>query len=211
MKGRRIDYIPEELAWIEARKDWPRRQLHSGFCFMFGRKDVNFGAFKNLCWRKGWFTGRTGHFDAGQTPANKGKKMPYNPKSAATRFKKGQEPHNTKFLGHERLSKDGYVEISVEETNPHTGYHRRYVLKHRWLWEQANGPVPEGHRLKCLDGDKTNTDPSNWEPLPYAMAPLLNGIHGRGYDAAPAELKPTILAIAKLQHKARQVRRGGAA
>lgn len=31
MKGRAIEYLPEELAWIEARKDWPRKQLASAF------------------------------------------------------------------------------------------------------------------------------------------------------------------------------------
>ena len=52
----------------------------------------------------------------------------------------------------------------------------------------ADGPVPDGHRLKCLDGDKTNCDPSNWEAVPMALAPRLNGRFGRGYDTAPAEL-----------------------
>lgn len=31
---------------------------------------------------------------------------------------------------------------------------------------------------------------------------------GRDYDTAPAELKPTILAIAKLEHKAREAGKG---
>ena len=62
---------------------------------------------------------------------------------------------------HERTSKDGYVEISVDQVNPHTGYERRFVHKHRHLWEQANGPLPDGMCLKCLDGDKTNTAPLN--------------------------------------------------
>lgn len=34
----------------------------------------------------------------------------------------------------------------------------------------------------------------------------LNGRFGRDYDTAPSELKPTILAIAKLEHKARELR-----
>jgi hypothetical protein len=41
------------------------------------------------------------------------------------------------------------------------------------------------------------------------MAPRLNGRFGRGYDAAPAELKPIILATAKLEHAAREARKGG--
>jgi hypothetical protein len=141
-------------------------------------------------------------FVKGQVPANKGKPMPFHPNSAATRFKKGQLPHNTKWAGHERVTQDGYIEISVEQTNPHTGFGRRYVLKHRWEWEKANGPVPAGMALKCLDGNKQHTDPSNWDLVPRALLPRLNGKSGRAYDQAPNELKPTILAVAKLEHAA---------
>ena len=142
-------------------------------------------------------------------PANKGRKMPFHPNSARTRFRKGQLPHNTKWLGHERVNRDGYVEISVAEKNPHTGYERRYVHKHRHLWEQANGPVPEGMALKCLDGDKLNTDPSNWEAVPRGLLPRLNGRGGIAYDEAEPELKPTIMAMAKLKHRARQKAKAG--
>ncbi|MGV8987624.1 MAG: HNH endonuclease [Cypionkella sp.] len=209
MKGQWTRYIPEELVWIEAHKGWPRRMLHQGFCALFGRTDVTQDALHGLCLRKGWLTGRTGQIAPGALPLNKGKKMPWHPNCAATQFKAGQTPANVKGLGHERLSKDGYVEISVAEKNPWTGHSRRYVQKHRWLWKQANGPVPEGMRLKCLDGDRANTDPSNWRAIPAAMAPRLNGIHGRGYDTAPAELKPTIMAITELEHAARIIRKGG--
>ena len=82
-------------------------------------------------------------------------------------------------------------------------YHKR-----GWLWEKLNGPVPEGQRLKCLDGAKTNTDPSNWEAIPMAIGPRLNGLCGMGYDKAEPEVKPTIMAIAKLEHRALEARKG---
>ncbi len=208
MKRTRVDYIPEELAWIEAHKDWPRAQLHTGFCARFGRSDVTVENVKRLCIRKGWNDGIAKGYAPGHVPANKGKRQPAHPNNARTQFKSGQQPRNTKYLGHERVTRDGYVEISVAETNPHTGFARRYVQKHRWLWEGVNGPVPDGMRLKCLDGNRTNTDPSNWEALPVGMSPRLNGMYGRGYDAAPAALKPSIMAIAKLAHKAAAFRKG---
>lgn len=198
-----IPYSSKELKWIEARKEMPRRYLHFLFVDIFGRSDVSFDNLRSLCKRNGWYTGRTGCFSNGSVPANKGKKMPFNPNSARTQFKKGQIPHNTKHAGHERVSKDGYVEISIEETNPHTGYERRYVLKHKHLWEQKNGGVPKGMCLKSKDGNKQNTDPDNWEPIPRAMLPRLNGVCGRNYDKAPAELKPLIMSVTKLEHQAR--------
>lgn len=208
MKGRQIKYCDQERAWIKACADLPRSELHALFVQVFKRPEVTKDQLKALCQREGWKTGRTGCFSKGQTPVNKGKPMPYHPNSAATRFKKGNLPHNANYLGHERISKDGYVEISVDEVNPHTGYERRYVLKHRHLWEIANGPVPQGYRLKSLDGYRANTDPANWEAVPMALAPRLNGRFGRGYDDAPAEMKPTIMAICKLEHAARNARKG---
>ncbi|SFJ32834.1 HNH endonuclease [Albimonas pacifica] len=204
-----LEYSAEELEWISARREMPRRELHAAFCAHFERTDVSADHLKALCTRKGWKTGRTGCFAPGSTPANKGRKMPFNANSARTQFKKGSVPPNAKPLGHERVNVYGYVEISVAETNPYTGGSRRYVTKHKLLWERANGPLPEGMRLKCLDGDKLNTDPSNWLAIPTALAPRLNGRFGRGYDAAPAELKPVIMATAQLEHAARERRKGG--
>jgi hypothetical protein len=206
MKGQQIHYTDGELLWIEALCMEPRAWLHAAFCATFNRTDVSLKNINGLCKRKGWLTGRTGCFPKGNVPANKGKKMPFNANNARTQFKKGQLPHNTKHLGHERITKDGYVEISIAETNPHTGFERRHVLKHRYLWEQQNGPVPEGMFLKCLDGNKRNTNPSNWEALPRTMQPYLGAFRGIDYEAAAPEVRPTIIAVAKLRHAAKSAK-----
>lgn len=271
----RIPYMPEELAFVEARKTWPRAQIHSAFCFMFDRTDVTAEDIRTLCNRKGWaagpegrsrnkgkFTvlnadqaawmhanatlpladiatafrqsfpdapateaqllafrkrqrinsGRTGRFEKGNPSHNKGRKGYCPPGSQKGHFKKGQTPHTFKGAGHESIDpKDGYVWLIVAETNPHTGAATRRVMKHRWLWEQANGPVPEGYALKCLDGDRTNTDPSNWEPVKRGVLSRLNGGPRKkrlSYDAAPPELKPTVMAIAKVQQAVHELRKG---
>lgn len=200
MKGRAIIYSDAERQWLKANCTLPVREYHAAFVQAFGR-DVSAQNLHAMRKRNGWRTGRTGCFAKGQEAHNKGQKMPFHPNSAATRFKKGQQPHNTKFAGHERVSKDGYVEISIEETNPHTGFSRRYVLKHRWLWEKAHGPVPKGMALKCL-GERTNCDPSNWMLVKRALLPRLNGGRHKkriAHDEAPEELKPTLLAVAEIE------------
>lgn len=207
-KGQSITYSEPELAFLRERKEWPRELLWAGFCANFDRWDVTKDNIKSLCTRKGWKTGRSGCFAPGHVPANKGKKMPFNENTAKTQFKAGGLPHNTKHLGHERLTKDGYIMVSIAETNPHTGYERRYMLKHIHEWSKANGDLPKDHCLKCMDGNKQNTDPSNWECIPRALLPRLNGRFGRDFDAAPLELKRTLLAIAKLEHAARQAKKG---
>ena len=209
MKGRCIPYSPAEMKWLEANHLLVISDYAEKFRAKFKRDDVTAVHLHALRKRKGWKTGRTGCFERGIVPHNQGKRCPEgvggkHPNARKTQFRKGRLPHNTNFAGHERVSIDGYVEISVNERNPHTGYERRYVLKHRWLWEKENGPVPDGMALKCLDGDRTNVDPSNWDPVPRALLPRLNGGRRKqhiAYDTAPAELKPTLMAVAKLEHR----------
>lgn len=211
MKGRAIDYEPEELAWIEVHKELPRAEAHALFCARFMRQDVSLANFMALCKRKGWFTGRTGQFVSGQVSHNKGKPMPEHvrAKAMATMFKPGQRQGVAvrlyKPIGTERMSKDGYLERKIHDGLP---LQSRWRTVHLIRWEEMHGPIPVGHALKCLDGDKTNTDPSNWEAVPRALLPRLNGRFGRSYDSAPAELKPVIMTTAKLEHRVREARKG---
>ncbi|HEY3694114.1 HNH endonuclease [Phenylobacterium sp.] len=214
MKGHWISYSAAEMAWLEANRLLPIGDYHRAFCEAFGR-DVSAPNLHAPRKRRGWKTGRTGCFEKGSAPANKGKACApgtggSHPNARKTQFKKGGLPHNTKWAGHERVTVDGYIEISVKETNPYTGYERRYVLKHVWLWEAARGAVPDGYCLKALDSDRTNTDPANWELVPRALLPALNGgPHKRrpAYDGAALEMKPALLTLAKVEHRARQLRK----
>jgi hypothetical protein len=212
MKGRSIPYSGVEMVWLEANRLLPISDYARAFNATFGR-DVDAQNLHALRKRKGWKTGRTGFFEKGEIPHNKGKPCEpgrggNHPNARRTQFATGGLPHNTKFLGHERVSKDGYVEISIAQTNPHTGFGRRYVLRHRWVWEQANGPVPKGHALKCLDGNKQNTDAANWDAVPRAFLPRLAGGNRYrqvlAYDDASPEVRPALLTIAELEHKARK-------
>src|SRR5690606_32938322 len=130
---------------IEAHKELPRAEAHAMFCARFMRQDISLSNFKALCKRKGWLTGRTGQFVPGQVSHNKSKPMPdhVRARSRATMFKPGNRPHTWRGPGHESIDpKNGYVWIIIAETNPHTGADTRRVMKHRYLWEQENGPIP---------------------------------------------------------------------
>lgn len=204
-----IRYSDEELKWIKAMAELPRVELHALFVQVWNRPDVRFEHIKALCTRRGWKTGRTGCFQKGLTPPNKGKKGHYAPGSQKGWFKKGHPRTGHaitlyKPIGTERITKDGYLERKINDDLP---LQKRWRGVHRINFEAANGPVPDGHRLKCLDGDKLNVDPSNWEAIPYALGPRLDGRFGRGYEAAPPELRPLIMATAKLEHAARVKRK----
>lgn len=211
MKGRQIRYSDEELSFVEWRQAMSRRALHAEFVAKFGRPEVTLDQIKALCSRKGWSTGRTGCFEKGTTPFNKGKPHPARGRAAETQFKKGSmagaAAAKYKPIGTERFNKDGYLERKIHDGMP---LQSRWRLVHLIRWEELNGPLPGGSALKCLDGNRRNTEPSNWRAVPRALLARLGGRYGRGYDAAPSELKPTILAISELEHAARERDRGQA-
>ena len=79
----------------------------------------------------------------------------YNKAAALGLVKKGHRPVNVKPIGYERVCKeDGYVYIKVAEGKP-------MVLKHRYVWEQTNGPIPAGYNITFIDGNRQNCDLSN--------------------------------------------------
>lgn len=201
MLGRHTKYCETEVAWLRENCTLVIGEYHRAFCERFNRTDVTAGALNGFRKKHKWKTGRDGTFNKGSVPWSKGKKIGNNPGSARTQFKKGELPQNARGPGHESIGNDGYVWIVTDRQNPWTGASTWRVHKHRWLWEQTHGPVPEGMALKCLDGNKLNTDPSNWEAVPRGLLPRLNGKSGRNYDRAPAELRPTIMAVAKLEHR----------
>lgn len=205
--GRSRLFSREEIEWLHSNCTMTAADQHHVFCTVFSRHDISAAQLVAFRKRKRWKTGRTGRFEKGIVPANKGKKMPFNANTASAWFTKGHLPANYRGAGHERVdSKDGYVILIVAEPNPWTGAKTRPVLKHRWLWEKKNGPLPKGMVLKSLDGDKLNTDPSNWVPVQRALMPRLNGGPHKSwiaYDDAPDDLKPTIMATAKLDNRLR--------
>jgi hypothetical protein len=164
--------------------------------FAAGKTEKQIKAFVS---NRGITSGRTGQFEKGQTPWNHGVKGYMGPNP--TSFKKGQAPPNRKPLGTERIcSKDGFILIKIAETNPYTGFPTRYKHKHVHVWEQIHGPVPKGHVVSFIDGDKLNCEPENLMLLTRKELLCLN-LHN--YKDAPAELKPSVLALAKLEAKAR--------
>lgn len=157
--------------------------------------------------RRGDNIGAAFRFQKGNVPANKGLRRPgFGPgRMKQTQFKKGQRVWNWRPLGSERLV-DGYLYTKVSN-RPRVPWTRNWKPTHVLRWEKKHGRIPEGWALKCLDGNRLNTKPSNWTAVPRAMLPRLS----RAYDTAPPELRPTILAIARVEHAARIAKRMEAA
>ena len=82
-------------------------------------------------------------FHKGHIPTNKGKKVSPEmyERMRATMFKKGRINENKREVGSERVNVYGYIEIKVAEPN-------KWKLKHRIIWEQANGEIPKGYNVQ---------------------------------------------------------------
>jgi hypothetical protein len=138
----------EEAAFIaEAYRTMTLAQVVEAVNARFGLRRTPNG-MKQYVFRARVLSGRTGCFPKGNKPFNTGKKG-VNGKSD-TVFKAGNFPHNTRPALHERTSKDGLIEVKVGERG------KTFISKHRWLWEQKNGPVPRGHIIRFKDGDNRN-------------------------------------------------------
>ena len=128
-------------------------------------------------------TGRTGKFQKGHAAHNKGvpmKKEVYE-KAKVTMFKKGNIPPNYRPVGSERITKDGYIEVKVADKS-------RWNLKHRVVWEQHNGPVPRGHTIIFLDGDKKNCDITNLKLIRRRELLIMNRYNIHGENAETMEM-----------------------
>lgn len=95
-----------------------------------------------------------GCFPKGNVPVNKGTKGLYNVGGNRTSFKKGNIPPNKRPIGSERINVDGYIEVKVGDPNT-------WDLKHRVVYREHYGEIPEGYNVIFLDGNKQNVDINN--------------------------------------------------
>lgn len=159
--------------------------------------------------RRGAGAGSATRFPKGHVPANKGLRRPGYSRGRGrmqeTQFKKGQLSGRARELfkpiGTERISKDGYLERKINNDLP---LQRRWRAVHILLWEQHNGPLPDGHALAFRNRDKTDIRRENLELVTRAEMMRRNTYHN--YP------KPIALAIqlrGALMRKINRIERAG--
>lgn len=198
-------YTTEQIRFL--RDNYAGRsvvELMAIFNDRFGT-DMVLQQIKTAVHNRGITSGRTGCFEKGHKPWNTGTKGQGLTGANVMSFKKGNVPPNRKPLGSERVDKkDGYILIKIAERDPHTGFPVRHKHKHVYVWEQDNGPVPEGMVVAFRDSDRLNIEPENL--MLVSRAELLR-LNQRGYKDTPDELKPSVLALSKLEVKTFAARR----
>jgi hypothetical protein len=145
---------------------------------------------------KGHSFTNAGTFKKGQVPVNKGKKMSPElyEKVKHSFFKKGNEPANTRAdneISYRKKKGDkfGYLYIRKGKSD--------WVLLHRKIWEEANGPIPEKHCLVFIDGNTANCQLENLKLMTKRENRLRNNV----YNYYPEEVKNAIYALSGLKHR----------
>ena len=188
----KMKYTAEMDAFLLEHQLLPRKELTELFNHEFGLK-LNIDQIKAHCLRIGAKTGRTGRLEKGHTTWNKGMKG-YRP-SPGTMWKKGNIPHTSAPVGHEYITKDGYIECKFEGE-------RQMKLKHKYLWEKDNGPIPSGHALIFKNGIKTDCRLDNL--MLVSRAELL-AMNCRFKELQRPETKETIALLAKVYVKSQNI------
>lgn len=107
---------------------------------------------------------------------------------------------HTKSIGHERV-KSGYCYIKV--TSDSFKKFDNYIPKHRYVWTQVHGEIPEDCLIVFLDGDTLNTDIENLYCIKKGVFRAACK-HGLWSDIPERNL--TLLKLYELIHELRKVR-----
>ena len=158
-------------------------------------------------------SGLNGRFTKGHIPYNKGKTWDEymseesRKNASATQFKKGNLPPSTKPIGWERINPDGYTEVKIRMRPSRSTCNDNFVLKHRLIWEQANGPIPEGCIVIFKDGNKQNFDLNNLMLITKAQNAVMNHSHLRSKTPEYAETSVLIADIKSAVRKKKLAKR----
>lgn len=154
-----------------------------------------------------------GFYKKGNVPACKGKKWDEfkskesQERSKSSWFKKGCITFNAHKIGTEMTKyndnrKHNYIYVKVANGKRK----QNWKLKHHLIWEQYNGPIPEGHNVIFADGNNRNFNIDNLMLVSYAEELDLNMLHLRFNDK---ELTKTGLNIVKVHKKIVERKKNG--
>lgn len=114
-------------------------------------------------------------------------------------FRRSRKIENVLNVGDETLCRStGYITVKTVCPAYNMKTKRNYRYKHLVVWEAYNGPVPEGHVVRFLDGNKQNCTIDNLRLFTRAESVYLNIL---GYNQVHPSLKETIIGLAKLKAK----------
>ena len=193
------DGMEEYIKLIAAKKS--TEELTNAVNEKYGPGTITVSHMRAYKKNHGITTGLTGRFEKGHVSFNKGKKQSEYmsaeaiAKTVPTRFKTGHVPHNGRVpVGEIRLRKS-----SQKRPNAKSYYWQKVEQPNKWrlyhviIWENHNGPVPDGCMVTFADGDTMNCDIDNLILETKAQHAIKNRHLGvKSYDKKSAEALNTM-------------------
>lgn len=130
-------------------------------------------------------SGLIGRFEKGDVPHNKGRKGYCAPGSEKGHFKKGSQPWDTVPVGTIVTKADGYLWKKIDD-KPGI-WLQNWKQLHLLLWEEAYGPIPDGHLVIFKDGNRQNCVLENLAMISMAENAVMNKNGLRFENAAHTE------------------------
>ena len=106
-------------------------------------------------------------------------------------FKKGNRSANCVPIGTERL-RSGYVYVKYRDGHLNKNWKQKSIM----IWEEKNGPLPEGKTLLFLDGNPLNCSVENLLLIDKGTLAVANVHYGMSKDP---DTNKTIISAAKLR------------
>lgn len=174
--------------------------------------DFSATMMKQFRQRHGIKSGVTGWYQKGHPPGNKGKKLEeyvgeeraaeIKQRIAATQFKKGERPVNELPVGTIVVNSDGY---KLRKKQMEGTLWERWEFLHRAVWEEHNGPVPEGKMVTFKDSDKLNCSIDNLILITRGENIALTR---RGYRSSDPDITEAGLSVVRLEKAIKNKRKG---
>lgn len=186
MGGKR--YTPEMIDFITQNGGMNRIKLSELLNEKFNCS-VTPSQLRDKCFKLG-LKADVQRFEKGRKAWNEGVKNSTGVSS--TRFKKGYVPTNKSPEGHEVINVYGYREVM---------FNGRFQLKHRMIWEQHKGKIPENHFIIFKNKDITDLRIENLECVSRAELVVLSKSFA---GLSTPETHETCILMAKLKSKVKQ-------
>ncbi len=168
MKGHK--WQPEQIAWLKAnRYELNNVEIVARFNQTFGLNLITH-QITNACKSRGFKHKNTG-------------------------FAQGNYPFNTRPVGSERITKDGYLEVKVAEP-------RKWEAKHRLVWQSVNGTIAKGDLVIFIGDNKLDCSIENLQMVTRGELAVLN--RHEKYSKQSPEIRMALINLVRLEQAAKR-------